>query len=238
MASKGENKKQKSISAPKARYFPRKKKVWTITSKPGPFTKKTSVPLGFVLRELAGIAHTMKEAKVALNQGAVKVNGKIVKSHQFSVGLFDIVEIENAGKKYRVVYDSHSRFVLNEMDAKEKLEKISRVVGKRKSKGGKICLNTAEGFVFMEEKTDIGVGDSVRISLPAKKIVSHISMKKGNIAYVIGGTHIGEIAAVEEITPGTAHRPELVELKKGDVSFKTLGKYVFMVGEKEPLIKI
>ena len=187
---------------------------------------------------MAGIAHTLREAKVALNHGAVKVNGKVVKSHQFPVGLFDVVEVENAGKKYRVVYDSHSRLVLNEMDAKEKLEKISRIVGKRKSKGGKITLNTAEGFVFIEDKTDVSVGDSVRISLPAKKIISHISMKKGNLAYVIGGTHIGEIAAVEEITPGTAHRPELVELKKGDVSFKTLGKYVFMVGEKEPLIKI
>ena len=88
------------------------------------------------------------------------------------------------------------------------------------------------------DKTSLNVGDSIRISLPEKKVVSQIIMKKGNIAYVIGGTHIGEIAAVEEITPGTARRPELVELKKGEMSFKTLGKYVFMVGEKEPAISI
>jgi len=238
MASKGENKKQKSISAPKARHFPRKENVWTISSKSGAFSKKTSVPLGFVLRDMAGIAKTMKELKVILNQGAVKLNGKAVKSYRLPVGLFDIVEVEKSGKKYRIVYDKHSRFVLKDMEAKEKLEKISRVVGKRKVKGGKIVFNTAEGFVFTEQKTHINVGDSVRISLPDKKIVSDIGMKKGNTAYIIGGTHAGEIATVGEITAGTAHRPELVELKKGDVSFKTLGKYVLMVGEKESLIKI
>jgi len=238
MASKGENKKQKSISAPKARHFSRKKNVWAITSKPGPFSKKTSVPLGFVLRDMAGIAQTMKEVKVILNQAAVKVNGKIIKSHQFPVGLFDVVGIEKTKQRFRLVYDAHSRFVLKEMEAKEKLEKISKIVGKGKMKGGRIRLNTAEGFVFIEDKTGLNVGDSIRISLPEKKVVSQIIMKKGNIAYVIGGTHIGEIAAVEEITPGTARRPELVELKKGEMSFKTLGKYVLMVGEKEPAISI
>ena len=238
MASKGENKKQKSISAPKARHFHRKENVWTITSKPGPFSKKTSVPLGFMLREMSGIAQTLREAKVILNQAAVKVNGKIVKSHQFPVGLFDVVEIEKTKQRFRLVYDIHSRLVLRDMEAKEKLEKISKIVGKGKMKGGKIRLNTAEGFIFTEDKTALNVGDSVRISLPEKKVVSQITMKKGHIAYVIGGTHIGEIAAVEEITPGTARRPELVELKKGDASFKTLGKYVIMVGEKEPAISI
>ena len=238
MSSRGENKKQKSISAPKARHFSRKKKVWTIRSKPGPFSKNTSVPLGFLLRELTGISETMKEVKVVLNNGFAKVNGTVVKSRQFPVGLFDIVDVNETGKRFRVMYDKQARIVVQEMDPKEKLEKISRIVGKGIMKGGKMRFNTAEGYVLLEGKSDLNVGDSVMISLPEKKILSKMPMKKGNTAYIIGGKHVGEIAVVADIAEGTAHRPKLVELGKGDGNFKTLGKYVFMVGEKEAVIKI
>lgn len=238
MATKGENKKQKSISAPKTRHFARKKNVWTVRTSAGPFSKNTSIPLAFFIREVTGIARTMKEAQVVLNQGAVKVNGKIIKKRQFPIGLFDIIEVEKLDKKYRIVYEKHGRLIAQDLDAKEKVEKISKIIGKGVAKGGKIRLSTAEGFVLMESKTDLNVGDSIKISLPGKKVLMKIPMKKGNIAYIIGGTHTGEIGVVQDITPGTAHRPKLIELKNGEANFKTLEKYVLMIGEKEPEIKI
>jgi len=79
MANKGEGKSEKRLAAGKVVPLLRKEHVWHIKAKPGPHKKKNSVALGFVLRDMIGIAKNAKEAKKILNQGSVLVDGKIAK---------------------------------------------------------------------------------------------------------------------------------------------------------------
>ena len=63
MSRKGENKKSKAISAPKAIHINRKDNFWSVKAKAGPHTKETAMPLALVIRDFAKVVSTLKEAK-------------------------------------------------------------------------------------------------------------------------------------------------------------------------------
>jgi len=238
MGSKGESKIEKRLVTSKARKINRKEKTFTIKSKPGPHKRKDSVPLGFVLRDLLGIVENMKEAKFILNNSEVKVDGRIVKDARFPVGLFDIISIEKIKKEFRMLFDRKGRLFPEEIKGKEKLVKLSKVVGKKTVKGKKIQIETNDGRNFVLEKTKLKIGDSVKISVPDQKILEEIELKQGALVYVCGGTHIGMIAKVREITPGTMKRPKLVTLKpEGEDEIQTIESNVFAVGEGKPVLE-
>ncbi len=237
MATKGENKKQKKISAPKARLVARKSKGrFTIRSIAGSHSKETSVPLGFVVRELLGIAKNMHEVKALLNSGAVTVNGKPAKDYRLAIGLFDIIGITK--KAYRIVFDSKGRLVPKEIEVKGVMVKLCRVAGKRTAKRGQMQISTSDGYTFTEKKINVKVGDTVKVELPQMKIAARLEMKEGNLAYVISGRHIGRGPKITAILPGTMRRPKLVELKDGSGTFITLEKNIMVIGEKKPEIEI
>ena len=57
----------------------------------------------------------------------------------------------------------------------------------------------------------------------------------GNLALVIGGTHSGELAIINEIKKVRSGRHNMVLLEKKDgTSFETIEDYVFVVGIDEP----
>ena len=238
MANRGETKSQKSISAPSVRYFKRKANVFTAQSRPGPHSKETSVPLSFALINLLELAANLKEAKRILNQGKIKVNGKIRKTPRFPVGILDIIGIEGIKKKYRALLDKKGRLVMKEADAKTKEFKISKVVAKRKVKGGKTWITTNDGLTIGIGKEKVSVDDSVKITLPEGKIEEVLSLEKGNTVFIIGGTHVGEITRIEDITPGTLQRKKLISLIQGENKFQTVARNVIVIGKAKPEIEV
>jgi len=54
---------------------------------------------------------------------------------------------------------------------------------------------------------------------------------------IIGGTHIGEIANIEDIEVISSSKPNLAKMK-GETSFSTLTKYVFPIGDTKPVITL
>lgn len=99
-------------------------------------------------------------------------------------------------------------------------------------------MNTNDGRSFLEEKTEAKVGDTIKIELPSGKIAKDIGLKKGNLAFISGGTHVGSTAKITDISEGTITREKLVELELKKKKFKTTAKNVFVVGEKKPEIEI
>lgn len=238
MARHGESKSQKRISVETARFLKRKANVWTIRTKPGPHRRGYAIPLGFVARDMLHVGSTMFETKKVLNAGSIEVNGVPRKDHQFAVGLFDVVETKTTKKRYRVVFDKKGRLALNEMDAKSPLEKVSKVMYKRAVKGGLIQITTSEGFVFRDKTTSFSPNDSLKISVPDKKIISGLKFEQGNTVYFIGGTKIGETGKIKSITPGTRNRPILVEVDVDGNTFKTTGNNLMVIGEKSVVIDL
>ena len=238
MANKGESKTQKRISSPKVRKFLRKVNTFTIKSRPGPHSAKTSVPLGFVIRDMLKIVNNMKEAKHILHNTEVLVNGTRRQDHRFPIGIFDIVEIKQAKKKFRAVLNRKGAMVMNEMAQGEKNEKICKLVGKGTAKKGLTQLRFNDGTVLLSKDAKMHVGDSVKLELPSKKMLGIYALDKGSTAYVIGGVHVGKVARINEIVKGTITRSKLVNLASESEEFQTIEENVFVIGKDEAEIEI
>ena len=227
MSRKGENKKTKTISMPKAVNTSRKETSWTVNTKAGPHTKETSVALGIVIRNYAAIVSTMKEAKKILNNGEVKVNGIVRKEHQFPIGLFDVISMVKQKLFYRMVFDTKGRLVLKAIDVDAK-EKLSKVTGKvMTSKGIQITTDDARTYFGIKAN----VGDSLKVTLPEGKVVEVLEFKEGAAAYITKGAHSSEVAKISEIVQGTEKKEKLVKLVGGKDSFETIAQNIHVVGK-------
>ncbi|MFH1664017.1 MAG: 30S ribosomal protein S4e [archaeon] len=237
MAKKGSQKKEKTLSTSKTRLIERKNNTFTIKTSSGPHNSKQSIPLGFLVRDLLKISENKKETRNVLNNGKIKVDGKPRKDLKFPVGLFDFISIEDTKENYRMVLDSKGRLIPIKTDEK-KATKLCKITGKKVGKKNTVQLNTNDGRVFIENKTELKVGDTIKISLPEHKITEKLTEKKGNLAYVTGGSHSGQTAEIQEIIKGTVNRPKIIKLKTKDGEFKTTEKNVFIIGEKKPEIEL
>ncbi|MBU2100085.1 30S ribosomal protein S4e [Candidatus Micrarchaeota archaeon] len=237
MAKKGAKKKQKRLSTHTARLMKRKEKTFTIKLKPGPHNFKQSVPLGFLVRDLLKLSINRKETKNILNEGKIKVDGKTRKSTKFPVGLFDFVSIEGTKENYRIILDSKGR--LKTIKTEEtKPVKLCKITGKKVNGKKEIQLNTNDGRTFIEKETELKVGDTIKISVPEQKILEKIIQKKGNLAYVTGGSHAGEKAEIQEIIKGDINKYKTVKLKNKEKEFTTTAANIFVIGEKKAEIEL
>ncbi|MFH1257190.1 MAG: 30S ribosomal protein S4e [Candidatus Diapherotrites archaeon] len=233
MAKKGEGKSQKRLSAQKAMFLPRKGKVWAIKGRPGPHSSQASVPLGFVLRDLLGIAKTLKEAKKILLSGAVHVNGVVRTEYRLPVGIFDLIELPGVKKVYRAVIDSKQRIAVRVLDAKAEKARICKVTGKKTAKKGMVQLTFNDGTVLLEKKTKLKCMDSAKLSVPEKKILAELALSEGSLAYLLTGKSAGAVARIKKIFEATMRKPRVVELEQGKNVFQTNAENVLVVGEKK-----
>ncbi|MFH1240520.1 MAG: 30S ribosomal protein S4e [Candidatus Diapherotrites archaeon] len=239
MAKKGSKKSEKRISTDKVRNIKKKEKTWTIKAEPGPHKKSTSVPLGFILRDLLEVAQNLREVKQILNSKSVKVDGTLRTSYRFPVGLFDVVSFNKDKKGYRLVYDFKGRLMVKEIEGKELNKKICKITNKKTGKTGITELVTNDGRIFKEKNAKYKVGDSLEIELPGQKISKSLEFAKGNTAYVSGGTHISAMGKITEIVAGTMKRKTLVTLKTADKEeFSTTENNIIVIGKEKGEIDI
>ncbi len=238
MAKKGESKVQKTLSVPVVRHLNRKANAWTTKVMAGPHNRERAVPLVFVLREILQVAGTEKEARSIVQHTEVKVNGVRRQDVRFPVGLFDLVELDKVKKKYRVVLDKKGRIVLKEVEGKDKASKLCKVLRKHTMRGGKQQVTLDDGATLMDEKNAIKVGCTLKLELPGRKVLEVLELKKGNLVYVIQGTHVGTLAQVQDVIEGTMSRPKLISLKAGEEEFQTVERNVLVVGTKKPEVEV
>jgi len=231
MAKKGGSKALKRYAVSKVMWISPKEGKWAIKTEPGPHNKETSVPLGFVLRDLIKIGETMREVKVALKQRKVKVNGIVRTSHKFPTGLFDIISIDGIEHDYKMVYDLKGRLVPEKIEKVDKVVKLSKVVKKTTVKGGKLQLTTNDGRNILTEDSTIKPHDTLELELPKQKVLKVLKMRTGAKVYIIGGSHAGEQGVVKEIKPGTEKAPAMVTIKTTNKEFQTTINNVFVIGE-------
>lgn len=229
MASKGTVNKQKRLSVASIRHLNRKEAVWTIRQRPGAHSQETSVPLGFVVRDMLKLAHTLREAKQIISKGLVHVDGSVRKTHQFSVGLFDTITIPSLKKNYRLILDTKGRLYCTEAAEALLKNKPVKVVNKTIGKGNTLTIQTHDGKTFRGVKNDVSVGDSILATLDGSKVNEHLSFAKGSRVLITGGSHVGEIAKVESIVEGTMKRDKLVILSEGSDKFQTTARNVMVI---------
>ncbi|MFB6233319.1 MAG: 30S ribosomal protein S4e, partial [Haloarculaceae archaeon] len=153
---------QKRLSAPKRWPIERKTETFTVKADAGPHGE-AGVPLLVVLRDVLGYADSRKEARYALDQDNVVINGTAVSDEERPVGMFDILAFDEREEYYRVFPGEGGRLALTPIDADAAGSKLGKIVGKRHVPGGDVQLTLHDGQTLLVED-DYEPGDSLVVA--------------------------------------------------------------------------
>lgn len=212
----------KRISSPRTWITKRKGTKYLTSPYPGKLSD-LSMPLNLVIRDLLKIVDLRKEVKIMLHQKEILVDGKLVNTEKFPVGIFEIVSLPKIKKNYQIFINEKKRFDAREVKDSEIDSKSCKVIGKTSIGKGKIQLNLFNGRNVLSEDKNIKVNDSVIIDLKSGKLKDHLPIKAGSKVYIVGGTHLGSNGVVEKVSE---HK---VNVKLGDSSFELQMKNVYVV---------
>jgi small subunit ribosomal protein S4e len=227
----------KRLNAPRALNIHRKEKMWTIKSSPGPHALEKSIPLGLIIRDYLKLVDTLSETKLILSNGEILVDNNIRKSHKFSCGFMDVISIPKIKKDFRILFDNRGKLTLVPIKSNDASWKLCRIENKTTVKGKNIQLNLHDGRNQIIKKDEYKTGDVLKLSFKDKKIEESYSFEKGTVSMIIGGSHIGEIANIEDIEIIPSSKPNLVKMK-GKTNFSTIQNYVFPIGKAKPAIEL
>lgn len=197
-----------------------------------------------IIRDELGVATTRREVSTILSAGKVKVDGRprIEKNHP--VGLMDVVELTDANIAYRVLPVEGKGLSLVKIPKDEAKFKLCKVLRKRIAPknlvqfglhdGRNVTVSPKEG-----EPANYSTNDTLRLSIPAQKVLNHIKFEKGNYALVMAGRNLGKSGKIVELQQGTATRPAMVTIEDPTGNkFDTKVEYTFVVGTDKPAIKL
>lgn len=227
----------KRLAAPRVLQIHRKEKVFTIKPMPGPHPLEQAIPLGLIVRDYLHLCDTYKEARKIVANGDVLVDGVKRKDFKFPCGLMDVIAIPKMQKYIRILFDRNGKLTLLSISESDAEWKLCRVQNKTIVKGRKVQLNLHDGNNRLVEKDEYKTGDVLKLSFKEKKIDEVYKFDKGTISIITGGSHIGEIASIEEIQVAASSKPNLAKMK-GEKEFSTIAEHVFPIGKTKPAITL
>jgi small subunit ribosomal protein S4e len=105
-------------------------------------------------------------------------------------------------------------------------------MGKTTISGGKTQLHLHDGRnLLFDSNPEYKSGDSVVISLPEQEIVSHHKFEEGALAYLTGGSHIGETADIRSYEIKRSSKANETSFD----NFGTISDYVFILGNSKDI---
>jgi len=254
----------KRLTSPKTWTINRKtKRRFIIKPASGPHTQNTSLPLGIIIRDFLKYTSTLRETKKLLNNKQILIDGKRRKNPRLPVGLFDVLSFSDLKETFRVLLDKKGRLILKKINSQENNLKPCKIIGK-KTLSKKLQLNLHDGRnVLVDKKFKGNVGDTALISLPDQKILSSegkklskkglenlkdsqkgleklktsqikeiFELKKDAFVFLTKGKRAGDSGLLQEI------KENLVTYQKDGKNIETLKKYIFVLGNKKPVIDI
>lgn len=226
------SKHQKRLSVPKSWPIARKEQQYTVKAGAGPHGE-SGVPLLILLRDVLGYADSKKEARYALSQESVLVNGELPSDVRRPVGMFDIISFIEREEYYRVFPGAGGRLALTPIDAGDTDGKLGKVTEKHHVDGGRIQLGLHDGRTLLTDDESISCDDSIVIATEGDEILAHFSYEEGALVTAVQGRHAGEIGTIEEITvtPGSSPNGVTVAQSNDGDGFETVEEYVVVIDE-------
>ncbi len=237
MVSIAGSKKLKRQMAPSFWGISRKNKRFAITVRPGSHSKARSIPTAILLRDILKIVTTLREAKSTIYGGKVTIDGVKRKSLHHSIGLMDVVELENISDVYRFVPKDSKILKPLKINETEKTKKLAKVISKTSIKGGKTQLGFHDGRSMISD-IDINVGDSCLLEIPKQKILQVIKLEQDCQVIVTRGINAGQIGTVKKIEGGTFNLPRRVLLELGERKIEISTEMTMVVGKEKPVIQV
>ncbi len=222
---------QKRLSVPDSWPVERKTDTFTVKAGAGPHGEE-GVPLLILLRDVLGYVDSKKEARYALNQDEILVNGTAISDAERPIGMFDILAFTEREEFYRVFPDEGGRLALTPIAGEDAESKLGKIVEKSQVSGGKTQLTLHDGqTLLVGDATSYSTKDSIVVSNEDNTIVAHFPYEEGALVTAIRGTHAGEIGTLEsiDVTAGSSSNTVTVE-QDGD-TFETIEEYVVVIDE-------
>jgi small subunit ribosomal protein S4e len=224
-------KHQKRLSVPKSWPVERKTETFTVKADAGPHGEE-GVPLVVLLRDVLGYVDSKKEARYALNQGSVLVNGDAVSDEQRPIGMFDIVVFDERGEQYRVFPDEGGRLALTSIDADSADAKLGKITGKQQVTGGDTQLALHDGQTLqLADASEYAAKDSIVVDFEDDEIVAHFPYEEGALVTAVRGSHAGEIGEIAEIDVTHGSGSNTVRVGQDEGSYETVEEYVVVIDE-------
>jgi len=235
----------KRLAAPRTWKIKRKESKFVVKPRPGPHSIEESLPLLIIVRDLLGYAKNAREAKKVIKEGKILVDGRVRRDHKFPVGLMDIIEIPSANDYRIVIFDKRGKLVLEKIGKKNAKYKLCKIKDKSFVKGGDLQLHLHDGRNLLIRVKDpcspredvYKTKDTIVLNLENNKIKAHFKYDVGSLAYITGGSHVGEVAKIKEIKITRSSMPNVVTLENEE-EFETIEDYIFVIGEKEPYLPV
>ena len=222
---------QKRLSVPNSWPVERKTDTYTVKAGAGPHGE-AGVPLLVLLRDVLGYVDSKKEARYALNQDSILVNGDAISDERRPIGMFDIIAFTEREEYYRVFPDEGGRLALTPIDADSAGSRLGKIVTKEQVSGGDFQLTLHDGTnVRIEDGSEYSTNDSLVIDNDSKEIVAHFVYEEGALVTAVDGQHAGQIGTVEEIDITLGSGSNTVAVEGDDDSFETVESYVVVIYE-------
>ncbi|MEM2943326.1 MAG: 30S ribosomal protein S4e [Methanomassiliicoccales archaeon] len=225
----------KRLTAPRSWPVPRKEWHWITKPSPGPHSKERSMPILIIIRDMLKLCDTAHEARLILSNQDILVDGRPVKNRKFPVGLMDVISLPKLNQHYRMMLNSRGKFELVKIPENKEKWKLCKIEDRVTVKGGKTQLCLHDGRSILLDNADYKTGDVLKIEIPSQKILDVYRLAKGNLAYIIGGTHVGKMSIIEDYVIMRSPTPNIVKFKDGTSTTK---ENVFVIGNKAPEIDL
>ena len=231
------SKKLKRQMAPLFWGITRKEKRFVVTVRPGSHGKNTSISSAVFLRDMLKIVKTLREAKYAIYNGKVIVDGVIRKSLHHGIGLMDVIEPDGLKETYRLVPKNGILLQPIIIDSIEKTKKLVQVKSKTTIKNDRTQIGFHDGRVLIDD-TNVSVGDTCVMQIPEQKILSVIKLEKGVQGLITRGVNAGKIGTVNKIIEGTFILPKRVDLTLEDRQIEIPASLIMPIGKEKQVIQI
>ena len=229
MANKGETKCIKIFNVGKVHKID-KSKIFVLKPKTGKHNLKTTVSIGYVLRDLLHFADNKKEINYIIKNKEVFVDKKIIKSKNFSIGFYDIIEFPKLSKYYRVTFKENGEISLIEIKPEDTKYKLCKILSKKIIKKGNIQLCTNDGRTILTTNNAYKTKATIKLDLEENIIKEYIQLEPKKNAFIVGGRHIGKKASILEIKESIMNKPALVRLKTNNgEEIETTERNVFVI---------
>ncbi|MDI9609110.1 MAG: 30S ribosomal protein S4e [Candidatus Verstraetearchaeota archaeon] len=221
-----------------------KERAFTVKPSAGPHPIEECIPLGILLRDVLGKVKTIGEAKRALSERKVFVDGRARTDYRYPVGLMDIIHIKPEEAYFRVISHKVKKLALMKIPAEEATFKLLKITGKRLLKQGKLQLAFHDGSTKIFEVEDpfniqlpYMTNDVLKISLSDDQVVDHLPLAQGSFVVVTGGRNVGQYGTVLEV-PESKSPNALAKVSIGGNETTVTLKYLFPIGKESPIITI
>ena len=215
----------------------RKEKRFVVTVRPGTHGKNVSISSAVFLRDMLKTVKTLREAKYAIYNGKVMVDGKKRKSLHHGIGLMDVIELDGVKEVYRLVPKDGTLLQPIIIDSVEKTKKLVQVKSKTTIKNGKTQIGFHDGRSLIDD-TSVNVGDTCIMQIPEQKILDIIKLEEGVQGIITKGVNTGQLGLIKKIKDGTFILPKRVDFEFDGRQIEIPASLIMPVGKEKPIIQI